>query len=294
MLVSANAEAGEEGQTILIRRGNTAVTVEDLKQELSLLPDNQGDAIYYNMEKLSTVVNNLYLRKMLASEAVEKKLDEDPKFSFVLNRLRNRALADMAVEKRLAAEAEKISVRDYELRAKELYRLEPEKYLDKPRIRASHILIKTGERTRELAFQAVLDIRRQLMAGESFDELALARSEDASAKEKMGDLGYFTEAEMVPTFAAAAFGLKELGEISFPIETEFGFHIIKLTDKKKIDVLPFEQVKEGIISSLKDNATGEIRRQIMKSIAADPEIEIFKDRILALKREFPKIERIKK
>ena len=98
--------------------------------------------------------------------------------------------------------------------------------------RASHILITVDEKadaaTVAAAQAKIADLRRQIVAGASFEDLARANSQDPGSATKGGDLGFFDRSAMVKPFADAAFSMKE-GEIGEPIRTPFGFHLIKLT-----------------------------------------------------------------
>lgn len=116
-----------------------------------------------------------------------------------------------------------------------------------PQIRASHILIrKEGEDKAvddKSRYQLVQDILSKLKNGEDFGELALQYSEDPGSKEKKGDLGFFARRQMVQPFDEAVFALN-VGEISDVVETQFGFHIIKLTEKTKYP--SFESEKKSL------------------------------------------------
>jgi peptidyl-prolyl cis-trans isomerase SurA len=102
-------------------------------------------------------------------------------------------------------------------------------------VRASHILVKVAQEalpkdTLE-AYNKALKIREELMKGKDFAELAKEKSEDPSAKDNGGDLGYFTALQMVYPFESAVYSMKK-GELSQPVRTRFGYHIIKVTDTR--------------------------------------------------------------
>lgn len=111
-------------------------------------------------------------------------------------------------------------------------------------IKASHILLDEEDEAR--------DIIKKLEEGEDFAELAKQYSTEPIAKETGGDLGYFSkDANLVPEFKEAAFAL-EVGQISEPVKTDFGYHVIKVEDIKR-EHKEFEEVKEGIKYSLKES-----------------------------------------
>lgn len=105
----------------------------------------------------------------------------------------------------------------------------------KPEIRASHILVKDEETAKK--------VQAELAAGKSFEELAKQYSEDTASKENGGDLDYFGPGKMVAEFEEAAYKLKK-GEISQPVKSSYGYHIIKVTDIKELK--PFDEVKADL------------------------------------------------
>jgi peptidyl-prolyl cis-trans isomerase C len=112
------------------------------------------------------------------------------------------------------------------------------------------------------------DIAARLAAGEKFEDLAKQYSLDGS-KDYGGDLGYFTAAEMVPEFSKAAFALKT-GETSGPVKTDFGWHIIRLEDRKQGAAQPYDQVKAAIRNVLLRQKVGEV----MQKVRASSKIEL--------------------
>ncbi|MGG1724308.1 peptidylprolyl isomerase PrsA [Bacillus paranthracis] len=111
----------------------------------------------------------------------------------------------------------------------------------KPEIKASHILVSDENEAKE--------IKKKLDAGASFEELAKQESQDLLSKEKGGDLGYFNSGRMAPEFETAAYKLK-VGQISNPVTSPNGYHIIKVTDKKELK--PYDEVKDSIRKNLEE------------------------------------------
>lgn len=164
-----------------------------------------------------------------------------------LERLRADARVDMIINKMLDAEvATAPPATDQEVRA--FYEKNPEKFKQEEAVRASHILIvaddKADEATRNKARSQIDAILKRARAGEDFAKLAQAHSQDGSAAQG-GDLDFFTRDRMVPPFSQAAFALK-VGEISDVVTTQFGYHIIKATDRRGAETVPFEQVSPQV------------------------------------------------
>ena len=120
-----------------------------------------------------------------------------------------------------------------ESEAKEYYDNNPDMFVQEEQVRASHILVNTSEEAEQ--------IKARLDAGEDFAELAKEFSIDPSNVDG-GQLGVFGRGVMVPEFEDAAFSL-EVGEYSEPVQTQFGWHIIWLTDKQPARTIPFEETK---------------------------------------------------
>ncbi|MEI8647793.1 SurA N-terminal domain-containing protein [Paraglaciecola sp. Hal342] len=116
--------------------------------------------------------------------------------------------------------------------------------------RASHILIEFGD-DQQKAEQQAEDILAKINNGEDFAELAETFSSDTFSAENGGDLDWFSMGMMDPAFEDAAFALQNVGDVSGVVESEFGFHIIKLTDVKPEETSPFADVKEDVIAKLK-------------------------------------------
>ncbi len=102
-------------------------------------------------------------------------------------------------------------------------------------IHGAHILIKCDPNAAPndtlRAYQKIMQLRNKILSGASFEQVAKESSEDPSAKENSGDLGYFTAFQMVYTFESAAYNTK-VGDISMPVRTKYGYHIVKVLDKR--------------------------------------------------------------
>lgn len=116
-------------------------------------------------------------------------------------------------------------------------------------VKARHILIKTEEKGEEKAKEIAMQVYEKLKKGEDFAKIASQFSEDPGSKDKGGDLGYFGRGRMVPEFEEVAFS-SEIGSISEPFKTNFGFHILQVTDKREGGTKPFEEVRLEINSKL--------------------------------------------
>ncbi len=158
----------------------------------------------------------------------------------------------------------------------EYYNRHRERFVKSGRIRASHIVLlateDSGEGEVEQAREKIEKIMDELRNGTDFAETAATYSQDGSAK-KGGDLGWFSRGEMLQDFEDKAFAL-DVGEIGGPVHTQFGFHIIKVTDKEKAALLPLDEVSKEIGQKLQNDSYQVRRRAWMERLREQSYIEI--------------------
>jgi peptidyl-prolyl cis-trans isomerase C len=190
--------------------------------------------------------------------------------------IRSQIKRRQAIENFIAQQfAETVTVSDKE--AKDFYESHPDSFKQPEQVRASHILIKidpqADESQRAQARQQIEHIQRKLQEGEDFATLAKTFSQDPSGA-RGGDLGYFRRGEMVKPFEEAAFALKP-GEVSDPVESTFGYHLITVIDKKPETTIAYEDIKDRIEHYLKDkNVQEKVRLQVQR-LKEKAKVEIF-------------------
>ena len=189
--------------------------------------------------------------------------------------LRHDAQVDLSVTKLMDAEvATTPGPSDSEI--KDFYDKNPDKFKQDEQVRASHILIRVDQKadaaTRAKAKAQIESILKQARGGADFAALARKYSQDGSAQQG-GDLNYFSRGQMVPQFESAAFGLK-VGQISDVVQTEFGYHIIKVTDHKPARTVPFEEAKPQIAQYLAGQKKQEHADAFIESLKKKSKIEI--------------------
>jgi peptidyl-prolyl cis-trans isomerase C len=172
---------------------------------------------------------------MLFADAAEAaKLDETPEFQEQSLYMRRRLLRDQYFEKQLRGQVS-------EDEAKKIYTARVAELKPEDEFAARHILVDSEAKAKEL--------RAKIVAGADFAQVAKENSNDPGSKEQGGLLGYFVKGQMVPEFEAAVMKMHE-GEVSEPVKTSFGWHIIKLEDRRRKDPPTFDSVKQTIMNSL--------------------------------------------
>jgi len=168
----------------------------------------------------------------------------------------------------------KTAVSEVEIRA--FYDKNQDKFKQEEAVRASHILIGVDEKAsaddRKKALEKAEKLSKELAGGADFATLAKANSTCPSSQQG-GDLGFFGKGQMVPPFEKTAFALKP-GEISPVVETQFGYHIIKLTEKKAAGTTDFKDVKANIEEFLKGQKINEAIQKYLADVRKTAKIEI--------------------
>ncbi len=228
VFVGAGQVRAQDANPVLAKVNGMEIRQSDLnmaEEELGASQLAQMDAATKRENLLSYVID----LKIVAKAAEDKKLGDTEDFKKSLAFARDRLLMD----KLLTAEA-KAATTDAAMR--KVYEEAAQQMGGDEEVRARHILVETEAEAKQL----VEDLKK----GGDFAELAKKKSKDPGAQDG-GDLGYFTKEQMVPEFSAAAFAL-EPGKISDPIKSQFGWHVIKVEDKRKRKAPDFEQVKPQI------------------------------------------------
>jgi len=178
--------------------------------------------------------------------------------------------------KRLISLAVKIETTAGEKEFREFYQKNIDHYRINETFRPAHILFvipkeATPEEVRGIRKKCE-NVLRKVRGGDDFGEMALLYSQDASSKSR-GDLGYFRKGELLPAFEREALRLK-VGEVSGVVRTEFGFHLLKLLDRKGVEPLPFEEVNAKVQADYYDVEMEKALKQYLSTLKEKSIIEI--------------------
>ncbi|WP_239185528.1 peptidylprolyl isomerase [Candidatus Nitrotoga sp. HW29] len=270
VMVCCAAPALGEEQQVLVESKQVQVTSLDFEAELMRIPIEHRAEVLMSKSRIAKLLESLLINKTLAVQARNTGIDREPLISKQIELASDKLLAQEYITQATKA----ITVPNFDARARELYLVDIEKYTLPAKIHASHILVDTKARTPEEALQRIRQVREQALNGKKFEELALEYSDDPSAKGNKGDLGFFEEGKMVKPFSDAAFAISSPGDISEPIKTIFGYHIIQLHEKQLKQVRSFELVKEKIIKEEREKYLNEFRSTLLGGILTDPALKL--------------------
>ncbi len=249
---------------------NNANKVDQINLEILLegAPVEAQKSLLNNKQKLKEQLEQLYIKEVVAKLAIEEGLDTEGMNAERLQALMNNALYLLKLDK-----LRKSNKKDYSKFAKQLYLVKQSDYTLVERIDAAHILISTKELADAEALNKAQKIRQQLLLGANFSKLALKESDDNSVRSNQGELGTFTVDKMVKPFSDAALAL-QIGEISEPVKTRYGYHIIKLNNKIAAGVRPFDEVKDRIVNKLKKKDWQRIKSRFFEQLKKENEMQM--------------------
>ena len=227
-------------------KNDNKVSNINLEVLLETAPPDAQKKLLKNKAQLKGQLEQLYLREVLAKMARQEGLDKDVMSAARLQAVMNNELYLLKLDA-----LRQSNKKDYAKYAKQLYLANQSDYPVVEQIDAAHILISAKNLSAEEALQKARKIRQQLMQGANFSDLALKESDDQSVKSNQGELGVFSRYQMDKPFSDAALAM-QAGEISEPVKTRYGYHIIKLNKKMVAGIKPFDEVKDGIISKLEN------------------------------------------
>jgi len=269
---SNTAFADASPPEVLARYGDSiAITTADFAAALRGLPAHVREQARSNPKTATQLLELILVNRVLAKEARELGIDRQPEVAAELQQADEKALAIRRMEALDAA----LAIPDYTKAALEQYELNKAKYLEPEQIEAAHVLIaSSNDRTEPEALKLAQEVRAKALAGTDFAELAKQYSTDSGSKNKGGALGFFGRGRMVKPFEEAAFALTEVGAISEPVKTSFGYHVIKLLGRKPGRQKSFDEVKDSIVDPMRAQFTNAEHARVLSKIKNSPDIKM--------------------
>jgi peptidyl-prolyl cis-trans isomerase C len=274
--VCATTAAALEPTDVIAESSRVRITVADFEGDVANLPPALRAELAANTTRLRQYLDNVYVMRVLAADARTEGMDKDPAFVRDAAAQIDKMLAQAKVERIEAAAAAEFDANldKYAARAREIYVTNKPRFAAPAQVRAAHILITVKNGNREAALTKVEAIRAKAVAGANFNDLAREFSEDASVVNNGGELGFFDATKIDPDFAAAAFAMIKKGEISAPILSKYGYHIILFEDRRPAGTRPFDEVKPELMADLRKKALEEARNDVTRKIFADPTLKV--------------------
>ncbi|MBY0355000.1 MAG: peptidylprolyl isomerase [Rickettsiales bacterium] len=233
-------KAGSKEDYILLRvNGESISRSRVLTIWKDLFPEGKApDFDSFDEQVRMNVLRGIVSEQLVAAEAKKSGVETSSEVTQKLAKLKEKLITQAFLDQKASTKVNEQEIRTiYDKKALELKGQEE--------INARHILVDSEDKA--------IDIADEIDDGAKFEDVAKKESLDKGTGIKGGDLGWFTEERMVPEFSTAAFKLKA-GELSKPVKTSFGWHIIQVQERRPVQVPPFEQVKDSIAQELKSKA----------------------------------------
>ncbi len=218
---------------VLATVGGKPITEMDV--EMMLMQMGQRASAYNNPQGRAMILEQLINSKLFLMDAQKNLYEREPAFKEQFNKVKEEMLSRYAVQKAV----ERVRVTDEE--AKKYFEENPDQFAPQATFNASHILVETEEQAAEIA--------EKIKSGELTFEDAAMQFSSCPSKQNGGSLGEFGHGQMVPEFEAACEALEE-GELSAPVQTQFGWHIIKLVSKGMGKPVEYKDVAEQLKEAL--------------------------------------------
>ena len=248
-------------------QGDAILTQAALDGAFSRIPPDVRLMFVRDGAKVDQMVKNLLQAEVVALDADAAGFSQDPV-------VQERVL--LAARKELAeAWVEEIQLRapeaDYAAMAKEDYLANPQRYASEATVTVTHILIATETRLPSEAEAIALQLSEELEADPAqFEALVMEYSDDPGKEENRGTYRNMSREQLVKPFADVAFSMTEVGEISAPVETDYGFHIIRLDGKRDSVLPPYEKVQDKAETEMKQKHMASYQNQYLQRLLQYP------------------------
>lgn len=246
----------------LIKTELSTVTVRDVKADAVRLPLQTRQVLLAKPDSIKRLAGTLYIHRVLAKQAEDMGLDKRPDIELALRLARDKILADARL---VVADGDEPDMNAVDKQAQILYKQNIDKFTEPSQRKLSHILIS---KDREDAKERAENILKRIKAGEDFATLAKEFSDDPGSGKRGGDLGVVPPGRTVKPFEFAAFSMKNVGDISGLVGTQFGLHIIKLDEIIPENIKPYETVKNELYVDVKRSVSTDRREVIVGPVRA--------------------------
>jgi len=247
--LSANAQQ-KLPDDVVAQQGGATVTMQDIDAYAQRIPENDRAGFFDSPKRIESMIMSLLLQKQLAAEARAAKLDQDPDIQAQMRLASDDTLARAANERYRKS----LKAPDFEQLAQEYYLGHKAEFALHGAVDVKHVLVGNKDRDDKAAKARIEEVEAAARAHpDQFDALVEKYSEDPSKKDNQGLITDAASGKTVVAFSDAAKALKKPGEISPVVKTEFGYHVLKLIERKPDGQRSFAEVHDGLVQKLRDD-----------------------------------------
>lgn len=256
-------------EKLILKVGDSKITAQDIEDKLAAMPA-QYKEYYSTPEGKRQLIENLKKELLILELSKKEKYDTNKDVLEQMTKVRNQVMVAIYLRDKIE---KTISVSEGD--ARKYYTEHKDEFKTKDQVKARHILVKTEEEAKHLI--------SKLDKGANFGDLAAENSLDPSGKSSKGDLGWFAHGQMVKPFEAAAFGLAKGAYTKSPVQTQFGWHVILVEDKKAEQDLSFDETKEDIKNFIAQKQQKEKLDEILASAQKKIKVDDRSEQVLLKK-----------
>lgn len=265
VFVSCGALAAEPA--LLEGNGGLVVAPVDIHADAMRIPLEERKKALSDPKNVHQAASNLFIRRSIAKQAELEGLDKDPVIAAALQIARDRVLSDAKFAKMDASS--KPADAAIEAYARNLYQADPKRFERPEEVSVRHILIvKETENAEAKANKILADLK----GGADFVELARHQSQDPGSAARGGELGFMSRGRTVPEFEEAAFALKKKGDLSGVVKTQFGYHILKLEDRRGPGRIPYAEARESLRREAEARILAEQRAAVIQRVVDNAKV----------------------
>lgn len=267
------AAGGLPADTRLVTQGDATLTLADIDAYMQKVPEDRRPGMMYSSKRQEELLVGLLAQRQLAAQARKLGLQDDPDVQ------RQIALAtdEVLARARLAKARKDLKLPDFSALAQERYASEKSKYVVPGQIDVQHVLISTKQRSDSDAFALAKEAYAKAVADPAaFETLVKQYSDDTSKGENQGIIRHLEAGKYAEKFLEAVNALRHVGDVSEPVKTQFGYHVIKLLRHDPDQQKSFDEVRDEIVTSLRDeytNAQVQARVDEVRNNKLDPNPE---------------------
>ena len=252
---------------VFARQGDVVLTQAELDAAFLRVPEKFRLAFIRDGDRVDSLVQSLLRYKQTAADAAGNDYDQEPAVQLRMKLAGEQELAEAWLDHLVATMPEG----DYEQLAHEQYLASPEKFKTESAVDLSHILVSSDNRPKAEALEIVNRLHAELVENPAlFDEYIESFSEDPAKASNRGRYPHVVKGQMVAAFEKQAFSMTEPGKISPPVETAYGYHIIRLNAKTAAGLRSFEEVKAPLTAQVRDEHVQTYRTNYLKRLAEVP------------------------
>ncbi len=246
--------------TVVARRGGIDLDLRDVDVKVRTMPAELRAGYLTESDRAARMIDSMLLNKQLAERARELGIDKEPGYLEELQLAASELLSRTLVERHV----EEAPLPEVEGLARERYMADPESHRPAARIDVSHILIATDGVDEAAAKSLAEEALKRGQAGESLDELAKSLGDGSLEVQSMASIDL---TRLDPAFVRAVGQLKDVGDLTGPVRSRFGYHVIRLDLRQIYPVPEFEMIKPQLIESLRGQARDKVRRDFLASFS---------------------------